>query len=165
MDPLTAVGLAASILQFVQFGGSLLSKAHQIHTSALGALPDHIDCEKVTIRLIDLAEKLKDSLKNDFGDAQPLSSAITSSRMTPHAEKLREICNDCIGVSGILLERLERLRWNETDKRRKWKSLRQALKSVWSKSDLDTIAARLLGYERELELHLCAEIRYDPRLP
>lgn len=159
MDPLSAAGLAASCLQFLQFGVSLVSKTRQIHTSVLVSLPDNIDCEKVTTRLVELAEGLKYSLSNDLS-AQSASLNIPNTIKEPGAETLKKVCNDCIEVSTILLERLEKLKRDEKEERRKWKSFRQALKSVWSKKDLDAISSRLLGFKQDLELHLCVEIRY-----
>jgi hypothetical protein len=54
-------------------------------------------------------------------------------------------------MSKELLARLEKLKVEEGQKHRKFKSLRQALKSIWSKQAVNNIAQRLESCRKELD--------------
>jgi hypothetical protein len=69
------------------------------------------------------------------------------------------ICNDRLGQPKELLAQLEKLVGRDGAKGRKWKSFRQALKSVLSKSKIEGIAARLSACRSELNLHLIFSIK------
>lgn len=51
MDPLTALGLASNIVQFVDFASKLISQSHEIYQSADGALEDNVALEHVAKNL------------------------------------------------------------------------------------------------------------------
>jgi NACHT domain len=149
MDPLSALGIAAAAIQFLQFAGSLVSKSRQIH--AQGALIDHIECANATNRLSELANNVQQSL-DDLGSLGLLSD---------DSENLRLICSRCVEISEELSTRLSELRLSGNHQ--KWKSVRQALKSICSKGKVDELAGRLASCKDELNLHLVASIRYAPR--
>jgi hypothetical protein len=148
MDPVSALGIAASVVQFLQFGSSLVSKIRQIYSQ--GALSDHVECESATRRLVDLTKQITNDL-TDLGSLGALSL---------DSQALQKICEKCVELSNELLSRLADLHGNETHKARKWKSFRHALKTVCSKEKIDDIAGRLKGYSVELHLHLIMAIKY-----
>lgn len=43
MDPLTAFGLAANVLAFVDFAGKLISKGYEIYSSSSGVLGENTE--------------------------------------------------------------------------------------------------------------------------
>jgi hypothetical protein len=45
------------------------------------------------------------------------------------------------------------------DHHRKWKSFRQALKSVWNERELDSIVDRLSMFRQELEMHILVSLK------
>ena len=58
LDPLSAVSLAATVVQFVDFSSKIVSKGYHLYTSAGGALPENArlgyvieDLRSVTTRL------------------------------------------------------------------------------------------------------------------
>jgi hypothetical protein len=147
MDPASALGVAAAVVQFVQYGGSLVSKARQIHER--GALLDYIDCQNATLRLTELTNSINASLSICKTDSIPSD-----------ATALEVICQNCLGLSEELLSRLRSLSIDENSKRRRWKSFRQALKAVSSKEGVDSLARRITGYRDELNSHILVWIRY-----
>jgi hypothetical protein len=147
MDPLSALGVAASVLQFVQFGSSLVSKSRQIYTQ--GTLLDHVECRRATSRLQGLAEQLGAHL-NELESLGTLSS---------DSKALQAICGRCLELSTELLLRLNEIKVDENQRSRKWKSFRQALKSVCSKDKVDGIAGKLIACREELNLHLITCIK------
>jgi hypothetical protein len=85
MDGLSALSVAASVAQFLEFGCSLVSKSKEIYPSVDGALPRNISTEDATRRLIELSEVIKSGLVLD--SHQPdLASKVD--------DPLRSIC-DC----------------------------------------------------------------------
>lgn len=149
MDPLSALSIAAAVVQFIQFGCSLVSKAHQIHQSGSGTLPELDESEAATTRLIDLTKNIKYSnIKSSPEDGDFEDSS--------YAAALETIRLNCLDISNELLTRLHKLRLRESTDERKWKSLRQALKTVWSKSEMNSIEGRLIACRKELDSHLIA---------
>ena len=57
LDPLTAIGLAGNIVQFIDFSIKIVGKAHHINNSASGLLPESTDAQMVAQALISLNEK------------------------------------------------------------------------------------------------------------
>jgi hypothetical protein len=148
MDPVSALGIAASVVQFLQFGSSLVSKTRQIYSQ--GALSDHVECESATRRLVELTKQITNSL-TDLGSLGALSL---------DSQALQKICEKCVELSNELLSRLADLHVDETHKARKWKSFRHALKTVCSKEKINDIAGRLKACSAELHLHLTMAIKY-----
>jgi hypothetical protein len=60
-------------------------------------------------------------------------------------------------VAGELIDALERLKAKGPKGR--WKSLRQALKSVWNRDKIIQIQSRLTGLREELELRILVEMK------
>lgn len=147
MDPLSAFGVAASIAQFIQFGGSLVSKSRQIYKQ--GAILDHVQCGNATRRL----EELTDDVKAFLKELQGLGE------LSADAKALEVICCNCLNLSAELLSRLDKIRLDEGSKSRKWKSFRQALKSVCTKDAVDSLAKRIAESREELNSHLIVSIR------
>jgi len=93
MDPVTALGVASSIVQLIQFGSSLSSQANHIYRSAEGALPEHIECDSARKRLMDLSDQVKQSMRD---------ARVVGNRPNPGAQALEDICNGCVEVSREL---------------------------------------------------------------
>jgi hypothetical protein len=142
MDPLSTLSIATAVVQFIQFGCSLVSKAHEIHHSNSGALPEHLKCADATTRLVELTKKIQVAQRIFKSDS--LSRDATA------------ICHNCNVIGAELLKQLHNLRLRDNTEDRKWKSFRQALKTVWSKSEMSSIETRLLTCRKELEVHLIA---------
>ncbi len=61
MDPITAVGAAGNIIQFLDFGLKLASKAQEIYKSNNSALSENNDMEVLAEGLAKLTTKLEES--------------------------------------------------------------------------------------------------------
>ncbi|PVH75164.1 hypothetical protein DL98DRAFT_428067, partial [Cadophora sp. DSE1049] len=154
MDPLTALSVASSVVQLIQFGCSLTSLAKRIYDSAEGALPEHITCETTSQRLTDLCSNVKQSINGvgNMGDQARNSSAGA----------LEEICNGCMEVTGELQVILAKLRLEslpESRTRRKWRSFREAFRGIFSEHDIKRLTSKLSNLRDELELHIVFQIR------
>jgi N-terminal domain on NACHT_NTPase and P-loop NTPases len=139
MDILATIGLVGNIVQFVDFGSKLVSKSAKLYRSSEGALEENIDTETATNHLLLLNDKLKD--------------AATSTGDTT----LKDLCEACHTVARELLEALDKVKVK--GKQQKWKSIRKALRSVWSKEDIEELERRLAKLRTELNLHVVVDLK------
>ena len=150
MDGLSALSVAASVAQFLEFGCSLVSKSKEIYRSVEGTLPGNNSTEETTKRLIKLSEGIRSGLA--LGSQDPLL-------ISKEDDTLRSICDGCIAASNTLLSKLEMLKVQDGQKMRSYKSVRQALKSVWSQKSLDELAERLQHFRTEMDGHVLLSLR------
>lgn len=115
MDGLSALGLAASVAQFIEFGCTLVSKSKEIYESGHGASKQHVESAAAAERLVELSEGIKATLEVErAAGIQP----------SAQQQSLEAICDGCISVAWELLARLDKLRVQDCQKRRRWKSFR-----------------------------------------
>jgi len=149
MDPFSALSVAANIVQFVVYGINIVSKGHQLYKSADGSLIENAELEEATARLRQLTRAFQESLYQSL----PRGSSDQGD------QALQKICDKCAAVSQEMMEKLEKLKVSKNQPHKKWKSLRQALKSVWSKDKIEEIAERLESLRMELDSHVLMSIR------
>lgn len=140
MEALVVIGLVGNIVQFVDFSGKLISKSTELYRSSEGALTENIDIETVTNHLVLLNSKLK-STANNTGDST-----------------LEGLCESCGAAAEELLAALDKVKVK--GKQDKWKSIRKALRSVWSKEEIADLERRLTRLKEELNLHVVVGLRY-----
>lgn len=145
MDPVAALSLAVNIIQCVDWSRKIVCKAKELYQS--GTSQDVSRKETVTERLADLTDRVKD-----------LQRRTTSRNANPNLDR---ICNDCVTASDELLHQLQRLKVPKDDaEHRRWKSFRQALKTVWSTSHIDSMAGRLSSLRDELTTEIIVITRW-----
>jgi hypothetical protein len=148
MDPLTALSVAASVVQFVDYGTKLLSKGRELYKSANGALSENIELEEASSRLKLLSSDLQTSLRG--GGQGPVNE---------QDQALETICNGCIEVSEDLTARLKKLMLQSDQKHRVWESFKLTLKTVLSKEKIEETALKLAKLRSELDTHVILSIR------
>jgi len=153
MDGLSALSIAASVVQFISFSCTLISKSKETYKSGQGAPARQLETEKAVSRLVELTEKLETSLHIKTNSRKPKAGD------SKDGKALQAICTGCVELSEELIRRLENLRVKDEGKHRAWRSFRQALKSVWQKADIDEAVNRLDGYRRELDSHILMSLR------
>jgi cysteinyl-tRNA synthetase len=139
MDPLTIIGLVGNIVQFVDFSGKLISKSTELYQSSEGALAENINTETVTNHLVLLNNKLKNAATSTSDSA------------------LERLCKSCGTAADELLAALDNVKVK--GKQTKWKSMRKALRSVWSKEEIKELERRLARLREELNLHVTVDLR------
>jgi hypothetical protein len=70
LDPFTALSLAATIVQFVDFGSKILSDSREIYKA--GSISDHGDIKLITTDLAALAGRIQ----HDIGPASDIESPL-----------------------------------------------------------------------------------------
>ena len=149
MDPLSALSVAASAVQFVDFGCKLFSKSKEIYNSADGTPIGQQQAGNASKRLVELTDYLKKSLRVD-----------QNRQSTPEDKALDAICNGCIEISNKLLATFEKLQVQNGTKYRRWASYQKAFISISSKREVDAMVSRLQSYKEELDTHVLVSLRW-----
>lgn len=138
MDPLTALGLAANILQFVSVGHKLLSAAQEIGASSRGTMKE---VDQYMALVADIRRKIK---------TQTLPAISDVSDEDKHV--LGNVARECQDVAGTLMEKLSKLKaTNTTGLRGKWQAVFVAGKYMWMKDEISGLKNRLFELESRLE--------------
>lgn len=156
MDPVTAFGLAAGILQFVQFSSDIFKTAYGSYQTL-----QRYDVDGICERLKVLSNELNDSLQSAAGPAshserQPLLPRAHESQAEIYlldlAKRCRQDCEKLVNRLGILR--------NRSGPRQFWASLRDALNGSLSsgQDSLRQIQDHIKQHESTLTVHMCAVI-------
>ena len=142
LDPLTALGLAANVVQFLDYGSKILSKAFELYKEGSSAEHDHLN-------------EITQSLKN-----MTLSflSNLPSGRPTDHQKGLADLATSCTRDAQELLDLIGELR--VTGKHRVLKSIEKATRSNLQRDKIKALEKRLQNYRSELALQLIGMLRF-----
>ncbi|KIY04090.1 uncharacterized protein Z520_00782 [Fonsecaea multimorphosa CBS 102226] len=136
IDPVSALGAASSVLQFLDFAAKVVTKGNQIYRAGDGVLKEHQDLSLVTSDLLLMKTKLE--------------------QLGPDETVPGELLSASSELADRLLRRLNQAQ--AQGKLRRWKSLRQALKCVCSKKEVDDMANRLAMFRQQIELRLMTSV-------
>ncbi|OIW32071.1 hypothetical protein CONLIGDRAFT_612403 [Coniochaeta ligniaria NRRL 30616] len=146
MDPISALGLAANVLQFLQFTTGLFGSAQRLYVSASDASADCQHLENVYSRLSELNVALQTSQSRTASTAQPSS----------HWDNLKALAQKCDSDCQELLSATAKLKVKNAPKRRWWKCFHKALLEVWTQEELRRIKCRIEDYQGSMTVYLCA---------
>lgn len=174
MDPLTAFGLAGTIIQFLDFCGKIVLGTREVYISGSTGLD--VQAEAATRDLLDFTTKLQPAPSLHIG-AQP---------HTENEVALRQLCGDCSDVASQMLHQLNRLKrehltppdpvprgaslkaWEKgqlrlaeymRDLEELGRSLRLALRDMWSRKELEQLENRLEKCRAAIQLRMLASLR------
>lgn len=142
LDPVTAIGLLGSSIQFVDFSCKLFSQTREIYVSCAGATKDASDLTKITESLRNLSSAMS---------AAPANRLLAPAGMKP-TNSLAGLLIECRATAEELLGVLETIRAKQPGS--KWSSFQACLKSVWKKSEIDRMAQRVDSFRLQLILEL-----------
>ena len=147
IDPLTALSIASAVVQFVDFGTKLVSKGIEIYKSADGVLADHAEQLEIFSRLAELSRGLSTSG----------ALSTTGKKLSPAEEALQEVTLECIRLADDFSGAIDKVKI--TGGNRKWKSFRQALKSVWRKEEIEERLVKLDRLRQQVLIHLLVVVK------
>src|SRR3954454_21682390 len=150
MDPLSAFSLAGSVVQFVDFGITLLSGVGRLYRSPTGGLPVNDEVELITSDLKALIIKLR-------GPINPPVAQRPSEEDDDHLS-FQKICNGALDIAEDLLQRLSRLKVSD-GKGRKLESIRKAILTCWKEKEIEVILNRLRNFKKALETRVLFDLR------
>ncbi|KAF2236114.1 hypothetical protein EV356DRAFT_531359 [Viridothelium virens] len=139
MEAFAIIGTISSIVQLVDFCGKCTGKGLRLYRSSSGILDSNAAVELAVNHLTLLQRKV---------EAGATYAADSS---------LQQLCRAVAETSSDLLRALEKLKVK--GKTTKWKSMRKALKSVWTKEEIEELEHRLANFREELNLHYTIDIR------
>ena len=128
LKSLAALGIAANIIQFVEFGHKLFSESRALYKAS-----DRLVEESVELEIISKALK---RLSNDL-------IAIPSSTM-PQSQaeaNLLPLAKRCQTIADELLVAVKKLQANGG--KGKWQCFRSALRRIWKSHEIDDMARKL----------------------
>lgn len=108
MEALTALSVATSIIQFVDFGSKLLSNSRKLYKSAGGGLSPNIDVETLTNDVVTLVQGLRRKLPEHRPPST--SNSSTSARSLEDSDALDELCRRSLEIAEELQRRLDKLK-------------------------------------------------------
>lgn len=127
MDPFSALSIATSVLQFIDFTAKLLSSSSEIFKSVHGASSGALALESSCSTMKTLSERLSSSTETPVGE---------------FACKMKKLADDCKVDCDALLAMLQKLKI-QGQKSRRWKSLKAALKTVWGTREIRELEGRI----------------------
>jgi len=139
MDPISAVGFAASILTFIDFSYQVVSGTFEVIKS--GSTVENAHLNVVINNLEDVTKHLS---------SRPVGSSKYEDALIALAKKCQEVAEEL----HKLLDKL-----GVDTKSFQWKSIKVALNSMWKKGEITNLEKRLEKYRSEILLQLVAILR------
>ncbi|EEU39283.1 uncharacterized protein NECHADRAFT_82115 [Fusarium vanettenii 77-13-4] len=155
MDPLSAVGLAGNIVQFIQFAASLFEATKEIHQSATGVSQNHTTLQVIYERLSDFCNKLE----TDFDETIDNGGVPKSQAKKGSSLSLIELATACHQECKQLLSIVDSLRAKYSARSKPWRSFCVALRGVLITKEIEGLEARIASYQAQMVLHLCSATR------
>ncbi|KAF2235183.1 hypothetical protein EV356DRAFT_514550 [Viridothelium virens] len=144
IDPLSAIGLGANILQFIEFISKLISIGNEIHSSVYGTTVENFDLEVITRTVSGLHQRIYESNEE--------WKVTTKGRVSNTDREIERLASSCDEIAEDLLSVLAELR--APGKLSKWNSMADALKTVWARSKIKALRDRLDQYKAGLHSSL-----------
>lgn len=154
MDPLTTLGVAANVIQLVQFAGKLISESQEAYDSLDGTSHRNTHLEAMALNLQTLLAQLS---KEPTEPASILPSRAESSARTSAEENLKQLVTDSKEIAKQLLMTLQNLKVQVGNRR--WRSVKQALTSAWKQKDIAELQTRLSDIRQQIDTTLLICLR------
>ncbi|KAJ2992632.1 hypothetical protein NUW58_g2100 [Xylaria curta] len=150
MDPVSAFGLAASVINFVTFASTLISKSTEIAQSTTGLSEDFSNAETLYNRLQELSTDLGVCAGADESEDGELKKQLAT---------VVQLARSCKADCDILLGLVAKARVGDGP-RRNWRSLQAALQAPWRGAGISKLEDRLKKTQTTLTLQLCSISSY-----
>ena len=140
MEPLAALGLASAVIQFIDFGSKLLKETGEIAESG----------STISVHYLKTVTGDLESFNKTLG--QQVLDQLNGSN-SEEEEALCELISKCSSLARELLDGLANVS-SQAGKGAKWANIRAALKTIWKKDRIETLARRLNEYRDQLILRV-----------
>lgn len=153
LDPLTALAIANSVIQIVDFGGRLFARTIEtVRTN--GNIEENVDLELMISDLRVITQSLENA-----SQSKPRSVGNTRPEQLSADERLCLLAQRCQDISTGLLKILEDIKSKGDGRYRTWNAVRQSLHTIMKKGDIGDYLRRLELLRGELVLNLVDTIR------
>jgi hypothetical protein len=133
MDPVTAIGLASSILAFVEFSWHLIHGTHEVYVSSTGLTAENAHVSNILDDLTGITDALATDLEG----------------RDKHERALIQLASQCQLLSAELGALLHKLQAKDKST---WASLRVKQKSMRREKEVASLEKRLASYREEILL-------------
>ena len=147
LEVFAALSLAANIVQFVDFGGKLFSKARQVHHSKDGSSNEYADLEAATKSLKRLMDNLSSSI----------TAISVAENISDDEKELVLLAKDCTEFANEFLPILERVKAH--GRRSKWESFLQAIRITWNEKDINLAKDRLKQFQTRMTVYVLTVLK------
>ena len=147
MEALAVLSIASNVIQVVDFSTSIVSKTSELYKSYHGQLAQHTDISTTSSDLYRSTAKLSESIA-----PQAIPTVLSEDD-----QALYILCTGYVDVSKELQSGLQQLQVKGTPT--KWKSLRKALETIWTKDKIADLQTRLAGYRSQLDSRIIIGIK------
>ncbi|KAJ4983048.1 hypothetical protein SVAN01_11464 [Stagonosporopsis vannaccii] len=148
MDPLTAVSLVGTILQFIDFGSKLVSEGKELYHSTTGALEDNIRIADVTSDLRALCVPIQSASLTYSGRARGIAQI--------HQHELQKLATACMQVADKLMPILEGLQVAPNASHKTWHVIRQSIRGAMHKEEISQLRSTLTMLQQQLDTRTLA---------
>jgi hypothetical protein len=145
MDPLTVIGLAGSVVQFVSFSHELVSLGKEIYRSSTGVRMKSVELEIVMKDLSENHASLRHNVSPNLQERTPQEANLVSlvEQCEPIYKELQRV------LAGLQVQ----------GNHRKWSAFCKALKSIWKEDQINDMERRLQRLQQQIDSHIIADIR------
>jgi hypothetical protein len=138
MDPVSAIGLAAGILAFVEAGLKLVKTAHDIHTSTDGVSDDNRHRESIAAEVQQAATRLQ--TEGNYS-------------LTPEQQSLSDLANKCRSISADLVAVINEVK-PKAGQSNVFRSLKYSMKANGKEKKIKELESQLKAYNNQLAFGL-----------
>lgn len=151
MDPITAVNLAASIVQFIDFANKLLTGIQETKQSSTGKRAEYEELDLT----VDASAKLHEHIVclTDASD--------NVAKLSRREKELLPLQRVCVKIGNELKAALQTASVERSigSKPRGWESVKAGLASVLKERKIRDLEGRLARLQRQIDSHLIAQIQ------
>ena len=148
MDPVTGIGLAASVIQLIQFGISTAKTCHELYEK--GSTSEHEDLKFNADHLESLANTLQQSLQQ----ASPAQSSLSLRGPEQDLTDLAKKCEDC----AIDLQH-ELRKYQSSPQQSRFRAAGKSFRHLIKGDKIGKLQERLEQYQKTLETSLLFRLR------
>ncbi|PVH83512.1 hypothetical protein DL98DRAFT_486297 [Cadophora sp. DSE1049] len=153
MDPLTALSLAGTVVQFVDFTCKVLSTTRHVYNSF------DVDYEDEGNHVLTVNKELSLVVSDIAEFTAKFNRPVQRwEHLSQDEHKLMKLCQASNNVAAELTQKLSRL--EKKGQSRLWNSFRVAIQSAWSKEELADLMSRLRMLKETIESRVLLGLRY-----
>ncbi|KAI0860805.1 hypothetical protein F4860DRAFT_477778 [Xylaria cubensis] len=154
MESLAALGLAAAVVQFVDFAKNLLLDTRDIYRSEKGALEDNLRLEQIC----EVLKRLSGELVTEQDHLVPSRESAYHLVSTEDALGLKNLASSCKADCDELLSIMRNLSV-DTGANRRWNSIKASVKNFQRKGQIKGLEDRIAKAQNLMTLHVQSVIR------
>lgn len=138
-ETLALVGVVSSVIQLLDFSSKCVSKTIELCHSGASILGEYAAIQNAAERLLTLRKQV---------EAEAINRVDTS---------LLELCDAVEHAGAELSGALAKIKIR--GKNTRWKTMRSAIRSVWSRQEVHDLERRLSNLRDEINLHISVKVR------